>query len=279
MNRIGIFKETLQIANDGKYAVNGKNVMLTHSLSDLEQAIFFSEKDVKKNICEQLKCHRETGVDEMQIMVTNKDTFSAALDMSRKSSLGEIAVLNFANPVNPGGGVKYGAMAQEEDLCRKSTLYVSLKAESVSEFYQFHKKECDCFSSHSIIVSPNVEVFRSYNNDLLPYTFSVAVISCAAPIFDGIKEKSYSYDEYTSLLYERIMGILSICEKMGYTKLVLGAWGCGSFSNDPKLIARLFYKALCQFNGAFKEIEFAVFGGAKNFDSFHEVMILKKIDD
>ena len=49
MNRIGIFKETLQIANDGKYAVNGKNVMLTHSLSDLEQAIFFSEKDVKKN--------------------------------------------------------------------------------------------------------------------------------------------------------------------------------------------------------------------------------------
>lgn len=279
MNRIGIFKETLQIANDGKYAVNGKNVMLTHSLSDLEQAIFFSEKDVKKNICEQLKCHRETGVDEMQIMVTNKDTFSAALDMSRKSSLGEIAVLNFANPVNPGGGVKYGAMAQEEDLCRKSTLYVSLKSESVSEFYQFHKKECDCFSSHSIIVSPNVEVFRSYNNDLLPYTFSVAVISCAAPIFDGIKKKSYSYDEYTSLLYERIMGILSICEKMGYTKLVLGAWGCGSFSNDPKLMARLFYKALCQFNGSFKEIEFAVFGGAKNFDSFHEVMILKKIDD
>lgn len=279
MNRIGIFKETLQIANDGKYAVNGKNVMLTHSLSDLEQAIFFSEKDVKKNICEQLKCHRETGVDEMQIMVTNKDTFSAALDMSRKSSLGEIAVLNFANPVNPGGGVKYGAMAQEEDLCRKSTLYVSLKSESVAEFYRFHKIDCDCFASHSIIVSPNVEVFRSYNNDLLPYTFSVAVISCAAPIFDGIKRKSYSYDEYTSLLYERIMGILSVCEKMGYTKLVLGAWGCGSFSNDPKLMAKLFYKALCQFNGAFKEIEFAVFGGVENFESFHEVMILKKIDD
>lgn len=279
MNRIGIFKETLQIVNDGKYVINGKNVALIHSVSELEQAIFFPEKNVKVIIGEQMRLRHGLPVDEIPVKVTNKDTFSAALDMSRYSSLGEIAVLNFANPVNPGGGVKYGAMAQEEDLCRKSTLYVSLKSESVSEFYQFHKKECDCFSSHSIIVSPNVEVFRSYNNDLLPYTFSVAVISCAAPIFDGIKKKSYSYDEYTALLYERIMGILSICEKMGYTKLVLGAWGCGSFSNDPKLMARLFYKALCQFNGSFKEIEFAVFGGVKNFDSFHEVMILKKIDD
>lgn len=239
------------------------------------EAIFFPEKNVKVIIGEQMRLRHGLPVDEIPVKVTNKDTFSAALDMSRYSSLGEIAVLNFANPVNPGGGVKYGAMAQEEDLCRKSTLYVSLKSESVSEFYQFHKKECDCFSSHSIIVSPNVEVFRSYNNDLLPYTFSVAVISCAAPIFDGIKKKSYSYDEYTSLLYERILGILSICEKMGYTKLVLGVWGCGSFSNDPKLMAKLFYKALCQFNGAFKEIEFAVFGGAINFDSFHEVMILQ----
>ena len=268
MNRIGIFKETLQIVNDGKYVINGKNVALIHSVSELEQAIFFPEKSVKVIIGEQMRLRQGLPVDEIPVKVTNKDTFSAALDMSRYSSLGEIAVLNFANPVNPGGGVKYGAMAQEEDLCRKSTLYVSLKSESVSEFYQFHKKECDCFSSHSIIVSPNVEVFRSYNNDLLPYTFSVAVISCAAPIFDGIKKKSYSYDEYTSLLYERIMGILSICEKMGYTKLVLGAWGCGSFSNDPKLMARLFYKALCQFNGSFEEIEFAVFGGAKNFDIF-----------
>lgn len=279
MNRIGIFKETLQIANDGKYAVDGKNVMLTHSLSELEQAVYFPEKDVKEIICEHMKLRREPCVDEMPVMVTNNDTFSAALDMSRKSTLGEIAVLNFANPVNPGGGVKYGAMAQEEDLCRKSTLFVSLESESVAEFYRFHKKDCDCFSSHSIIVSPNVEVFRSYNNDLLPYTFSVAVISCAAPIFDGIKKKSYSHDEYTSILYERIMGILSVCEKMGYTKLVLGAWGCGSFSNDPKLMAKLFYKALCQFNGAFKKIEFAVFGGTENFGSFHEVMILKKIDD
>lgn len=279
MNRIGIFKETLQIVNDGKYVINGKNVALKHSVSELEQAIFFPEKNVKVIIGEQMRLRHGLPVDEIPVKVTNKDTFSAALDMSRYYSLGEIAVLNFANPVNPGGGVKYGAMAQEEDLCRKSTLYVSLKSESVSEFYQFHKKECDCFSSHSIIVSPNVEVFRSYNNDLLPYTFSVAVISCAAPIFDGTKKKSYSYDEYTSLLYERIMSILSICEKMGYTKLVLGAWGCGSFSNDPKLMAKLFYKALCQFNGAFKEIEFAVFGGAINFDSFHEVMILQKNDD
>ena len=171
MNRVGIFKETLQIVYDGKYVVDGKNVVLKHSVSELEQAVFFSEKNVKDIIREHMKLRRESCVDEMPIMVTNKDAFSGALDMSRNSSFGEIAVLNFANPVNPGGGVKYGAIAQEEDLCRKSTLFVSLESESVAEFYRFHKIDCDCFASHSIIVSPNVEVFRSYNNDLLPYTF------------------------------------------------------------------------------------------------------------
>lgn len=279
MNRIGIFKETLQIASNGKYYVNGKNVMLTHSVSELEQAVYFSEKNVKEIISEHMKLRREPCVDKMPVMVTNRDSFSAALNISRHSSLGEVVVLNFANPVNPGGGVKYGAVAQEEDLCRKSSLFVSLESKRVTEFYRFHKEECDCFSSHSIIVSPSVEVFRGYNDDLLPYTFSVAVLSCAAPIFDGVKKKSYSYEEYTSLLYERIMGILSVCEKMGYKKLVLGAWGCGSFSNDPKLVARLFYRALHQFKGVFNEIEFAVFGSVKNFESFHKVITLREIDD
>lgn len=126
MNRVGIFKETLQIVYDGKYVVDGKNVVLKHSVSELEQAVFFSEKNVKEIIREHMKLRRESCVDEMPIMVTNKDAFSGALDMSRNSSFGEIAVLNFANPVNPGGGVKYGAIAQEEDLCRKREHFICI---------------------------------------------------------------------------------------------------------------------------------------------------------
>lgn len=180
--------------------------------------------------------------------------------------------------IRGGGGVRYGAVAQEEDLCRKSTLLISLESEDAVEYYRFHKEQRDCFSSHSIIVSPYVEVFRSYNNNLLPYTFHVSVLTCAAPIADGVKSKSYTCTEYTTLLSDRITGILSVCAELGYEKLVLGAWGCGSFGNDPMLMAKLFEKNIRQFDGAFAEIEFAVLGKESNFDCFYRVFILREFE-
>lgn len=279
MNRIWILKETLKIANEGKYVTNVRNVILTHPISELKQAIYFSESDVQNIIYEQRLSRRGPGTeDRTLIRVTNNDSFSAALDMSRHTHENEIVVLNFANPVNPGGGVRYGAVAQEEDLCRKSTLLISLESEDAAEYYRFHKEQCDCFSSHSIIVSPYVEVFRSYNNDLLSYTFSVSVLTCAAPIVDGVKSRPYSHAEYATLLSDRITGILSVCTKLGYKKLVLGAWGCGSFGNDPTLVARLFEKNIRQFDGTFDEIEFSVLGNGSNFDCFYRIFVLKEFE-
>ena len=282
MNRIGILKETLNIIRDGRYVTDGKNVALTHPISNLKQAVYLSEKDVLNIIVEQKwKYSQHKDAKSALVKVTNRDTFSAALAMSRKSRHAhenEIAVLNFANPVNPGGGVRYGAVAQEEDLCRKSTLLTSLESEDAAEYYRFHKEQCDCFSSHSIIVSPYVEVFRSYNNDLLPYTFPVSVLTCAAPIVDGVKSRPYSYAEYATLLSDRITGILSVCAKLGYKKLVLGAWGCGSFGNDPMLVARLFEQNIRQFDSAFDEIEFAVLGNGSNFDCFYRVFVLREFE-
>lgn len=154
---------------------------------------------------------------------------------------------------------------------------LSLESEDAAEYYRFHKEQCDCFSSHSIIISPNVEVFRSYNNDLLPYTFHVSVL-CAAPIVDGAKNRPYTRAEYTTLLSNRIAGILSVCAKMEYKKLVLGAWGCGSFGNDPILVARLFEKNIRQFEGFFDEVEFAVLGDGANFDCFYKVFVLREFE-
>lgn len=282
MNSIGILKESLNITKDGKYTADGKTVIFMNSTTNLKNVVYFPEKDVMKITVEQiLKNCKQKDSQRTIITVTNRDTLSAALAMSRMNSHthdSKIMVLNFANPVNPGGGVRYGATAQEEDLCRRSTLLMSLESEDAAEYYRFHKEQCDCFSSHSIVVSPNVEVFRSYNNALLPYTFQVSVLTCAAPIVDGVKSKPYTYAEYTTLLSDRIAGILSVCSKMGYKKLVLGAWGCGSFGNDPMLVAGLFEKNIRLFNGSFEEIEFAVLGNEANFDSFHKVFVLSEFD-
>lgn len=108
MDRIGILKETLSITKDGKYVVDGKNVALMHPISNLKQAVYLSEKDVLNIIVEQKFKHSRTKYTKSTLIrVTNRDTFSAALAMSRMSGHiheNKIAVLNFANPVNPGGG-------------------------------------------------------------------------------------------------------------------------------------------------------------------------------
>ena len=68
----------------------------------------------------------EAGNNNLSII---EDTsFNAARELKKKYE-GEkrVAVLNFANPVKPGGGVEKGAIAQEESLCRCSTLYPVLK--------------------------------------------------------------------------------------------------------------------------------------------------------
>ena len=53
--------------------------------------------------------------------------------------------------------------------------------------------------------------------------------------------------------------------------LVLGAFGCGAFQNDPEVVARAFKTALQEFPKVFEQIEFAVYcppGGSRNYDVF-----------
>jgi uncharacterized protein (TIGR02452 family) len=53
--------------------------------------------------------------------------------------------------------------------------------------------------------------------------------------------------------------------------IVLGAWGCGVFSNDPVEIAGWMYEALLEnslFVGAFDRVIFAVLDGSENQQTF-----------
>ena len=53
--------------------------------------------------------------------------------------------------------------------------------------------------------------------------------------------------------------MLAIAAAYDYSALVLGAWGCGAFGNDPGRTAQDFHTALAgEFAGAFAEVVFAI---------------------
>ena len=159
----------------------------------------------------------------------------------------EILVLNLANPVNPGGGVRRGARAQEEDLCRKSSLLLSLESADAGRYYNYNRALNTYMGSDAIIITPKVEIIKDDNGALLNDSVIVAVMTCAAPClrkgFEGLTQR-----QYEDLMYNRILGMLRCAAYMGYKNLVLGAFGCGAFGNDARVVSDLFFKALKEFD-------------------------------
>ena len=175
-----------------------------------------------------------------------------------------VLVLNLANPVNPGGGVRRGARAQEEDLCRKSSLLLSLESKNAARYYEYNRNLNTYLGSDAIIFTPQVEIIRDEHGNLLDDTVIVAVMTCAAPMVTRGKE-GLSESEYEDLVYNRITGMLKCAAHFGYKHLILGAWGCGAFGNDAHVVSDLFYKALKELDygdlhekDLFRSIGFAV---------------------
>lgn len=124
--------------------------------------------------------HRIKG--DLQVEILESTTFQCARESAEPGL--RTAVLNFANPREPGGGVLRGAMNQEECLCRCSDLYNALaQPYFLQHYYQHHVRHCDDFFSDRLIDAPNVTVIKS--DDAMPQVLSkpfyVDVLTCAAP--------------------------------------------------------------------------------------------------
>ena len=154
----------------------------------------------------------------------NMDSFSLA--RKRISLLPEqdqkngkpILVLNLANPVNPGGGVRNGAKAQEEDLCRKSSLLVSLEGRSAVPYYEYNRSLDTYMGSDAVMIQPQVEIIKDENGELLEDTAIAAVMTCAAPMIkygmEGMSQK-----QYESMMLGRITGMLKVAAHLGYGRM------------------------------------------------------------
>ena len=218
-----------------------------------------------------------------EVCVTKSTTFDAARRLHAAYPEKRIAVLNFASAVNPGGGVTFGATAQEECLCRCSTLYPTLNQPSNWEqYYNVNRANDSVLYSDACIFSPDVIVFKR-DADIPADTpasewFAVDVITCAAPklrrtIFKENAPAIISPEELYKLHVKRAQHILTVAAANKADILVLGAFGCGAFANDPHVVSRAMFDALEGFEDCFDLVEFAVFCRSYetvNYDVFYE---------
>ena len=209
------------------------------------------------------------------IIVSQLRSFEAAAQYIGKRT----AVLNFASATNPGGGVEKGASAQEECLCRVSTLYPCLADQKMrASFYTPHCKNGNALHNDDIIYTPNVLVIKDDDHNLLSELFSVDIISCAAPNLRERPSNQYntgdtvkvqiSGDELLALHEKRARKIFSSAIANGVEILILGAFGCGAFQNDPHIVAQAYKNVLPDFAHYFHTIEFAIFCNAKNIENY-----------
>lgn len=269
-NNMNIFQDTMEILEKGYYITDGKKIKLKLSRRQMEHASVYLPHDIEK-ISESKEISHTIVMGRIGVDCVNMDSFSLAVERCRECSYllkgkGEnrILVLNLANPVNPGGGVRRGAKAQEEDLCRRSSLLLSLEGREAWAYYSYNRNLHTYMGSDGIIITPDVEILKDENGNLLEDSVIVSVMTCAAPMVQRGLE-GMSDEEYREMVYKRITGMLKTAAYLGYKVLVLGAFGCGAFGNDARVVSDLFYKAIKEFDydgmsavDFFRRIDFAV---------------------
>ncbi|TGE28162.1 TIGR02452 family protein [Hymenobacter metallicola] len=192
-----------------------------------------------------------------EVRVYQATTLEAAAALSRQFA--RVGVLNFASARNPGGGFLGGSQAQEESLARSSGLYPCIA--QFREMYE-HNAHLNGFYSDYAIYSPGVPVLRTDAGDWLSEPYRVDIITSPAVNAGALRRNSPELlPELEPTMRRRIRQVLGMAARPGCEALVLGAWGCGVFGNDPAQVARLFAEALTQpgWRNQFKRIDFAIF--------------------
>ena len=248
MNNIAVANETLKIMENGFYEVNGKR---TELMGDYRKAEVISpEKGA-----ELIKTLVISGDAMCDITVTTEDSFSAAERFERPF------VMNFANAHNAGGGFRLGANAQEEALCRCSTLYASITSDEAKEMYRYNNTHISAGESDYMIYSPDVCVFRDHSCQLTEKPFMASVITVPAPNRRGAAVFASS-KKIAEAMTGRIRILLAAAAKHGHRNIILGAWGCGAFGNKPDDVSGYFRKVLIDegYGKLFDNVCFAVYG-------------------
>lgn len=224
--------------------------------------------------------------DAASFVISKKRTYEAASSYRNQ----KVAVHNFASASNPGGGVVRGSSAQEEALCRCSGLYFCLDIDEMWKgFYKPHRNAHDPIHNDDIIYTPRVTVFKTDTGapKLMQEKdwYDVDVITCAAPNLrpnptnvwnpaDG-EAVTMTDRELLALHEKRLRRILNVAVAEGVETIILGAFGCGAFRNNPEVVALANKNVIKDYMYAFKNIEYAIYcgrGDDRNYRIFDRVL-------
>lgn len=198
-----------------------------------------------------------------KVTIKDQDTYEAAIELQKLG--GKVAILNFANKDSVGGGYLRGANAQEEDLCRRSTLYPILDALKNKGMYPIAHDE--------LIYTPKVKIIRtSYKEGFkfLDQPYMCDVITQAAYNLAGGEKQPDPYDDFNmASMVNKIRDQFRAAAQNGCGSIVVGAFGCGAFGNDPVEVSKIYLKVLQEpeFQNVFNEVRFAILG-QKNLSIF-----------
>jgi uncharacterized protein (TIGR02452 family) len=194
-----------------------------------------------------------------EVRVQNATTLEAAAQLAAEFE--RVGVLNFASARNPGGGFLGGSQAQEESLARSSGLYPCLT--QFAEMYAHNSLPTSTalYSDH-LIYSPGVPMLRADDGQWLPRPLLLDIITAPAVNAGALTRNApHLLPQLVPTMRQRLRLVLAAAARHGVEALVLGAWGCGVFANDPAQVARLFAEALAEptIRGRFRCIAFAIF--------------------
>ncbi len=227
--------DTVEITEEGHYFYDGEIVSIMEEQEKAEKETITAYSVDKQFL---------TAKYSTKLHFLNTTTLDAAKDYS-----GEVVALNFASATHPGGGFLNGAQAQEESLCRSSGLYMTIKD---SEAYFLNKS--NPLYEDFYIYSPDVPVFKDDNGRLLEKPWLCSFITSPAINMGRAARTDISLIEKT--MQRRIDAVLNLGIKE--KNIVLGAWGCGAFRNDPYTIAKLFKNSIENYDGLYENIIFAI---------------------
>lgn len=211
-----------------------------------------------------------------RIEVTRERTIESAKNLHKIYPDKKICILNFASAVNAGGGVVLGATAQEESICRCTTLYPCLSTKDLQKgYYNPHRIGLNFCYTDACIYTPDIVVMKSdaLHPESIPENewFCIDALTCAAP---NLSTAWIPQNKLYEIHKKRGAHILSIAAANGTDILVLGAFGCGAFRNNPETVSKAYIDILPDFMGYFSEIRFAVYSShehSKNYNAFTKI--------